>query len=74
MWWLRCTGEARVMSAGELDDAMLGDIVVALRQKYVQYAETPVLNESRQLLHLIVNDTRAWAFGGDDWLEQQFRG
>lgn len=73
LWWLRITGEARVVSGAELDDGIYRDVVGALRNKYVQYQETAVLDESRQLLHLSVNDRTAWAFAGLEWLEQQHR-
>lgn len=72
LWWLRCTGEASVISTEELDDSRLGRIVAALREKYVQYDETAVLDDSRQMLRLAVRDTRAWAFEGLDWLEREF--
>lgn len=71
LWWLRITGEARVVTGAELDDGVYRDVIAALRNKYVQYQETAVLDESGQLLHLSANDRTAWAFAGLEWLEQQ---
>lgn len=76
LWWLRVTGEARVVTADELDKGLDNDAssgaVAALRDKYVQYEETPVLDDSRQLLQLSVDGTTAWAFAGLEWLGKQF--
>jgi PPOX class probable F420-dependent enzyme len=73
LWWLRLSGEGSVLDNVDEDSEQVRSIMTALADKYPQYGQTPVMGESRQLLRLSIDGSRAWAYQGLDWLADRFR-
>ncbi len=62
LWWLRLDGTARVEQPIARQRR---DIADALRTKYPQYQDTPVLRDDGLLLELDWHSVAGWAFAGD---------
>ena len=66
LWWIRVDALARVIQPASVDsDPGCAAAVGALRCKYPQYADVPVLGEPPILLALRPRAIRSWCFGPD---------
>jgi PPOX class probable F420-dependent enzyme len=63
LWWLRVDGEARVVEPLAVSE--VAPVVGALRAKYPQYEEIPVLVEPATLLRVQPASVRSWCAGRD---------
>lgn len=59
LWWLRIDG------AAEIRRAPADDAVAALRRKYPQYAEVPVLGPDGLLLRIAITARTSWGASGE---------
>lgn len=64
LWWVRVDATARVVQ-GRTDDADVTAAVAALRAKYPQYADVPVVREPPILLAFEIESVRSWCAGAD---------
>lgn len=61
LWWLRLDGIARVVQPPEPDtDPDVAPVLAALRRKYPQYGETPVLRDPPTLVAIRPDRIRSW--------------
>jgi PPOX class probable F420-dependent enzyme len=61
LWWLRVDGEAEVRTpADPCVDPEVATVLAALRRKYPQYTEIPLLEPSAILLGIRVGSRRSW--------------
>jgi PPOX class probable F420-dependent enzyme len=64
LWWLRVSGEARVVEAADpARDPEVATAVAALREKYPQYGAVPVLRDPPRLLCIAPLRLRSWCAG-----------
>ena len=61
LWWLRVDGEAEVVAlAGSRTDREVEAALAALRRKYPQYEEVPLIGPSATLLRMRIGSLRGW--------------
>jgi PPOX class probable F420-dependent enzyme len=61
LWWLRVAGDARVVQPPQPErDPDVAPVVAALRRKYPQYAELPVLRDPPTLLLVRATRMQSW--------------
>jgi PPOX class probable F420-dependent enzyme len=61
LWWLRVDGEAQVVTlAGSRTDPEVEAALAALRRKYPQYEEVPLIGPSATLLRMRIGSLRGW--------------
>lgn len=61
LWWLRVAGDARVVEPPDpFRDPDVAPVVAALRSKYPQYADVPVLRDPPTLLAIRPSRLRSW--------------
>ena len=61
LWWLRADGLARVLEAPAADAPELAAPVAALRAKYAQYRDVPVLRDPPTLLAIELTPPSTWS-------------
>ena len=61
LWWLRVDGTARILQASIPDADELAAPVAALRAKYPQYCELPVLRDPPTLVAIEPNTLTTWS-------------
>lgn len=61
LWWIRLDGHARVVQPEAPDrDPALAAVLEALRAKYPQYAEVPVVRDPATLLAIEIRRIASW--------------
>jgi PPOX class probable F420-dependent enzyme len=61
LWWLRADGEAEVVTLAESrSDPKVQAALSALRRKYPQYEEVPLIGPSATLLRMRIESFRSW--------------
>jgi PPOX class probable F420-dependent enzyme len=61
LWWLRADGIARILEAPAADAPELAAPVAALRAKYPQYRDVPVLRDPPTLLAIELTPPSTWS-------------
>ncbi len=61
LWWLRADGLARILEAPAADAPELAAPVAALRAKYPQYRDVPVLRDPPTLLAIELTTLTTWS-------------
>ena len=61
LWWLRADGLARIVLAPTADAPELAGPVAALRAKYPQYSDVPVLRDPPTLLAIELTTVTSWS-------------
>ncbi len=61
LWWLRADGIARILEAPAADAPELAAPVAALRAKYPQYRDVPVLRDPPTLLAIELTTLTTWS-------------
>ena len=61
LWWLRADGIARILEAPAADASELAAPVAALRAKYPQYRDVPVLRDPPTLLAIELTPPSTWS-------------
>ena len=61
LWWLRADGLARILEAPAADAPELAAPVAALRAKYPQYRDVPVLRDPPTLLAIELTPPSTWS-------------
>ena len=69
LWWLRLEATASIRPLEPADDEAQAALL-ALRAKYSQYLETPIVSERRLLIRLEVQRVSSWC-GGPEALERR---
>lgn len=66
LWWVRVDGLARVVESPDPSrDPDVAPVIEALRRKYPQYEETPVLRDPPTLLAIRPDRIRSWCAGAE---------
>ncbi len=60
LWWIRIEGIANIVEAVSETDAHIAAAVRALRRKYVQYQEIPVLRQPATLIAIKPTKMTSW--------------
>ncbi len=64
LWWLRVDGEAEVRTPADPErDPEIAAALAALRRKYPQYRDVPLLGEPPTLIAIRVEALRSWCAG-----------
>lgn len=64
LWWLRIDGDARVLRPEHPESAPeVAAALAALREKYPQYATTPILTDRPTLIAIAIREERSWCAG-----------
>ena len=65
LWWLRVEGSAEVRTLASPPDEADTRALAALREKYPQYAETPLPGAGGTLLRIRIEALRSWRASGE---------
>ena len=60
LWWIRIEGIANIVVAESETDAHVADAVQALRRKYLQYQDVPVLRKPETLIAINPTKMTSW--------------
>jgi len=64
LWWIRIEGIASIVEAVSETDAHIADVIHALRRKYPQYQEIPVLRKPATLIAIQPTKMTSWCATG----------
>ena len=62
LWWIRVDATATACDASP-GDAQIGAALEALRAKYPQYRDTPLVNDRRCVIRIEAEQIRSWCAG-----------
>lgn len=66
LWWIRIDGEAEVVRpASPAAEPAVAAALAALRQKYPQYEQVPLLGDPPTLLRIVARKLRSWGNPND---------